>query len=88
MLERCRQIQLSINIKKCIFATPIGIMLGHVVCKYDVMVDMESIKIILELRPPVNHKKIKIFLGHMEYYRKFVLHYSYITFPMDELIQK
>ena len=33
MLERCRQIQLSLNIKKCIFATPIGILLGHVVCK-------------------------------------------------------
>ena len=27
MLERCRQIQLSPNIKKCILATPIGILL-------------------------------------------------------------
>ena len=32
MLEICRQIQLSLNIKKCIFSTPIGIMLGHVAC--------------------------------------------------------
>ena len=33
MLERCRQIQLALNIKKCIFVTPIGILSGHIVCK-------------------------------------------------------
>jgi hypothetical protein len=52
MLERCRQIQLSLNIRKCIFSTPIGILLGHVVCKYGVKVDMAKIKIILDLKPP------------------------------------
>jgi hypothetical protein len=33
MLERCRQCHISLNIKKCIFSTPFGILLGHVVCK-------------------------------------------------------
>jgi hypothetical protein len=33
MLERCRQCQISLNIKKCIFGTPFGILLGHIVCK-------------------------------------------------------
>ena len=33
MLERCRQIRLSLDIKKCIFLTPIGILLGHIVLK-------------------------------------------------------
>jgi hypothetical protein len=62
MLERCSQIQLSLNIKKCIFATRIGILLGHVVCKDGVKVDMEKIKIILDLNPHVNQKQFKIFL--------------------------
>jgi hypothetical protein len=31
MLERCRQCQISLNIKKCIFGTPFGILLGHIV---------------------------------------------------------
>jgi hypothetical protein len=88
MLEQCRQIQLSLNIKKCIFSTPIGILLGHMVCKDGVKVDMEKIKIILDLKPPVNQKQIKIFLGHTGYYRKFIHHYSDITFPMDELLRK
>ena len=33
MLERWRQIQLSLNIRKCIFLTPMGILLGHILCK-------------------------------------------------------
>jgi hypothetical protein len=33
MLYRCRQFHISLNIKKCIFNTPFGILLGHVVCK-------------------------------------------------------
>jgi hypothetical protein len=31
MLERCRQFQISLNIKKCIFGTLFGILLGHIV---------------------------------------------------------
>jgi hypothetical protein len=31
MLERCRQCQISLNNKKCIFGTPFGILLVHIV---------------------------------------------------------
>ena len=57
MLERCRQIQLSLNIKKCIFVTPIRILLGHIVCKEGIKVEFAKIKIILDLKPPVNPKQ-------------------------------
>jgi hypothetical protein len=33
MLERCRHCQISLNINKCIFSAPFGILLGHVLCK-------------------------------------------------------
>jgi hypothetical protein len=33
MLHRCRQCQISLNLKKCIFCAAFGILLGHVVCK-------------------------------------------------------
>ena len=87
MLERCRKIQLSLNIKKCIFATPIGILLGYVVCKEGIKVHIAKIKAIIDLRPPVNPKQIRIVLGHIGYYRKFIRHYSYITYPMEELLR-
>jgi hypothetical protein len=59
-----------------------------VVCKDGLKVGMEKIKIILDLKPSVYQKKIKIFLGHTGYYGKFIRHYLDITFPMDELLQK
>jgi hypothetical protein len=33
ILERCRQCQISLNIKKCILGIPFGILLGHIACK-------------------------------------------------------
>jgi hypothetical protein len=38
MLDRCRQCQSSLNLKKCIFCAPFGILLGHVVCKQGLLV--------------------------------------------------
>ena len=87
MLEICRQIQLSLNIKKCIFATPIGILLGHAVFKEGIKVDISKIKVIIDLKPPINPKQIRIFLGITGYYRKFIRHYSDITYPMEELLR-
>ena len=87
MFKRSRKIQLSLNIKKCIFATPIGILLGHVVCKEGIKVDLAKIKVIIELKPTSNPKQMRIFLGHTGYYRKFIRHYSDITYPMDELLR-
>ena len=58
ILERCRKIYLSLNIKKCIFATQIGVLLGHVVYKDGIKFDLANIKSILDLKPPVNPKKV------------------------------
>ena len=83
MLERCRKIQLSLNIKKCIFATPIGILLGNIVCKEGIKVEFAKIKIILDLKPLVNPKQVRVLLGHTGYYRKFIRYYSDMTYPLE-----
>jgi hypothetical protein len=38
MSKTCRQYQISLNIKKCIFGTSFGILLGHIVCKQGLLV--------------------------------------------------
>jgi hypothetical protein len=88
MLEICRHIHLSLNIKKCIFSTPMGILLGHIVCKDIIKIDMSKIKVILNLKLLINQKQIKMFLRNIGYYRKFIQHYSNITFSIDELLKK
>jgi hypothetical protein len=33
MLDKCRQCQIDLNLKKCIFFSPFGVLLGYIVCK-------------------------------------------------------
>ena len=68
--------------------TPIGILLGHIVCKDGIKVDFAKIKIILDLKPPINPKQVRVLLGHTGYYRKFTRHYSDMTYPLEELLKE
>ena len=52
MLSKCRQHQISLNLKKCIFCVPFGILLGHIVSRQGLMVDPAKISIIVNLPPP------------------------------------
>ena len=74
--------------KKNIFLTPIGILLGHIVCKEGIKVNFTKIKIILDSKPPMNPKKVRVLLGHTRYYRKFIRYYSDMTYPLEELLRE
>ena len=67
--------------------TAMGILLGHIVCKEGIKVDFSKIKIILDLKPPINPKQVRVLLGHTGYYRKFIRHYSDMTYPLEELLK-
>jgi len=88
MLDRCRQYQISLNLKKCIFGVPVGILLGHTVCKQGLMVDPAKIAIIVNLAPPGSIKQLRTTLGHTGYYRKFIKGYAQITAPLEKLLKK
>lgn len=47
MFDHCRQLHIFLKLKKCIFGTPFGAFLGHVVCKEGVFVDIENIIVIV-----------------------------------------
>ena len=67
--------------------TPIGILLGHIVCKEGIKVHFTKIKIILDLKPLVNPKQVRVFLGHTGYYRKFIRYYSDMAYALEELLR-
>ena len=52
MLERCCQYQIALNLRKCIFYAPFGVLLAHVVCHDGILVDLAKVAIILDLPPP------------------------------------
>ena len=76
MLLKCREHQISLNMKKCVFCVPFGILLGHVVCKQGLMVDPTKISIIVNLPPPALVKQLRTMLGNTGYYIKFIKGYE------------
>jgi hypothetical protein len=88
MLDMCRKCQISLNIKKCIFNAPFGILLGHVVCIHGLLVDPAKIIVIVNLPPPKSVHHLRATLGHTWYYMNFIKGYAQITMPMESILKK
>ena len=88
MLEHCLQYQISLNLKKCILCASFGALLGHVVYRDGILVDLAKIVIILDLPPPTTVKKLREALGHTGYYIKFIKGYVEVTASMEKKIEK
>jgi len=88
MFERCRQLHISLNLKKCIFVVPFGTLLGRIVCIYGVCVDPAKVVAIFHMEPPCNVKQQRETLGHMGYYKWFIRNYVAITALMEKLLRK
>ena len=87
MLTKCREHQISLNLKNYIFCVPFGILLGHVVCRQGMMVDPAMIAIIMNLPPPTSVKQLHTTLVHTGYDRKFIKGYAQVTVPMEKLLK-
>lgn len=64
MLDMCHRYQIVLKLKKCIFCVPFEILLGQVVCKKGMMVDLAKIAMIVNLEAPRNVKQLHAMLGH------------------------
>jgi hypothetical protein len=88
MLDMCRQCQISLNIKKCIFSAPFFISLGHLVCKQGLLVDPTKIVAIVNLPPLKSVHELKSTLCHIGCYKNFMRGYAKITAPMENSLKK
>ena len=72
VLKRCQEVDLVLNWEKCHFMVREGIVLRHKVSE-------KGIEVIKQLLPPTNVKGIRSFLGHADYYRRFINNFSQIV---------
>ena len=63
---------LALNWEKCHFMVTEGIVLGHKISSVGLEFDQAKVSVIEILMPPNIVKGIKIFLGHDEFYRRFI----------------
>ena len=63
-----------------------GIFLGHHISSQGIKVDLAKIEVIVGLPSPKNKKYIRIFLGHVGYYHRFIENFTKIVAPMFKLL--
>ncbi|GJR15944.1 reverse transcriptase domain-containing protein [Tanacetum coccineum] len=88
MLKRCEDTNLVLNWEKCHFMVKEGIVLGHKISKSRIEVVKAKVDVIAKLPHPTSVKGIRSFLGHAEFYRRFIQDFSKIARPMTHLLEK
>nr|GEY23474.1 reverse transcriptase domain-containing protein [Tanacetum cinerariifolium] len=88
MLKRCEDTNLCLNWEKSYFMVKEGIVLGHKISKEGIEVDKVKVDVIAKLSHPIIVKGIRSFLGHADFYRRFIQDFSKIARPMTRLLEK
>jgi hypothetical protein len=88
MFDKCRELHILLNLRKCIFYVPHGNLLGHIVCREGVLVDPAKVAFIVNMPPPTSAKNFHSTLGHIGYYRRFIRRYENITAQMETILKK
>jgi hypothetical protein len=88
VLIRCQETNLALSDAKCHMLQTTGIVLGHFISSVRIQVDPTKIEVISKLPVPKSPKDVRIFLGHVGYYRRFIEHFTRIATPLFKLLTK
>nr|GEY72401.1 reverse transcriptase domain-containing protein [Tanacetum cinerariifolium] len=91
--QRCMMVIFHDMIKKTMeekshFMVKEGIVLSHMILKNGIEVDKAKLDVIAKLPHPITVKGIHSFLGHADFYRRFIQDFSKIARPMTRLLEK
>jgi hypothetical protein len=80
-----RQHKLCANLEKCTFDMTQVQYLGYIIDERGVHVDPAKIQFIRDWPAPTILTELHIFLGLANFYRRFVLGFSHITWPLSQV---
>lgn len=88
MFHKCLEFGISLNPKKCIFGVPQGKLIGHVVSKEGVSINLDQIKALKELPLLVNKKGVQSFLGKVNFVSCFISNFAGMVRPITMMLKK
>ena len=65
-----------------------GIVLGHIISSKGIEVDKAKVDLISNLPPHKTVRKVRSFLGHAGFYRRFIKDFSKVSGPLYNLLAK
>ncbi|KAH0682220.1 hypothetical protein KY289_019972 [Solanum tuberosum] len=86
--KRCEKCNIVLNWEKCHFMVKEGIVLGHRISEKGIEVDRAKVEVIEKLPPLISIKGVRSFLGHVDFYRRFIKDFSKIVHPLYKLLEK
>ena len=87
-LQRLREKNLTVNLKKCEFLQDELVYMVHKLSATGVSPDKERVDAIKVLKEPSNVHKLRSFLGMITYCSKFILQFATLTEPLRNLLRK
>jgi transposase InsO family protein len=88
VLERLLEYGLYVKLSKCEFHITRTEFLGFVVSPNGVEADKERLRTIQEWPEPTSVRDVRVFMGFVNYYRRFVKGFSSLAAPLNKLTQK
>src|SRR4030095_9950733 len=87
VFDALRKYQLYARLQKCVFDQQKVEFCGHLVEQGIVQVLDSKIKVIKEWPQPKNVQEVRQFYGLVNYYRRFIRHFSIIAAPLSDLFK-
>lgn len=88
VLQRLQKYKLKINPLKCNILARECLFLGHKISRAGIEVDENKTKAISNYPVPKSQRDIKMFLGSVNYFRKFIPDLAAIARPLNMLLRK
>ncbi|XP_070022054.1 uncharacterized protein [Nicotiana sylvestris] len=86
--QRLRKYNLKLNPAKCTFGMLSGKLLGFIVSRRGIELDLSKIKAIQELPPPRNKTEVMSLLGRLNYISRFITQLTTTCEPIFKLLKK
>jgi hypothetical protein len=87
VLQKLRDHKWYAKLSKCEFWLKQVAVLGHVILKGGISVDLSKVQDVMSWKAPTSVSDIRSFLGLAGYYQRFIEEFLKISKPMTELLK-